>query len=158
MGLTSGLRLKHIPSEGEVLAKTNQREDPEEWDYIGYCIWSLDANRIYDTRMATQLSCSAERLLEEPRRTKENLASKTHTRTTKGGNGAIEEDRTKKVKVRRQGNWKEKKKRRNNRRDKVSRVDHIVQCMIYRSYHPGRGCGWIRPRDDQSTRVIPIKA
>lgn len=33
--------------------------------------WSLDANRIYDTRMATRFSCKAARFLDRTQRTKE---------------------------------------------------------------------------------------
>lgn len=77
MGYASGVGLKRTTSRSEGM------NDQSSGIYIDYCNWSLDANRIYDTRMATQLS--AQRGFWRNPENKGNLASKhTHGRQNGG--------------------------------------------------------------------------
>lgn len=133
MGYASGVGLKHTTS-------TSRREgmnDQSNGFYIDYCIWSLDANRIYDTRMATQLS--AQRGFWRKPENKGNLASKHTQGSTERGNGAIGEERNKeKVDDKKLKKFKRKKiTARHSRSDRVA-GSIISSSMIYRELPSGK--------------------
>jgi hypothetical protein len=114
----------HSQSEGEIWAETSERKDPGIGiiSVMVFGHWMQIESMIHEWQPNSHAVQRG--FWRNPGEQRKIWLQNTHGRQ-RGGNGAIEEDRTKKkVKVA-DKEIRKRKKKRSSRRDRVSRVDHI---------------------------------